>query len=203
MRNKIPDHGHGALGCVGDDGVPAICKPLELHDMRRQGGGDIRLALDRVNRIVFAAAHQGRALNAVEIGEHVVPGPSPWPKSLAQVPGPSRWPKSLACFEGDTKPYRESSARLRRQSHFWRTPSLNVIRFRCHADLVRPKCHPDFIKLPAPRHCPRCWRCRHRRGLNPTMPTRKSAFSSSKISCASSPARTSECNIATGSSKIA
>ena len=52
-------------------------------------------------------------------------------------------------------------ARVGRQSHFWRTPSLNVFRFRCHADLVvRPKCHPEFMELPAPRRSPRCWRCR-------------------------------------------
>jgi hypothetical protein len=40
---------------------------------------------------------------------------------------------------------------LARQSHFWRTPALNVLRFRCHADpVVRPKCHPDFMELPVP-----------------------------------------------------
>jgi TolA-binding protein len=43
---------------------------------------------------------------------------------------------------------------IRKQSHFWRTPSLNVFRFRCHADfVVRPKCHPDFINYRAPRRC--------------------------------------------------
>jgi len=34
--------------------VPAIIKAFEPHQMRRQGGRDIRLALDWVNGIVLA-----------------------------------------------------------------------------------------------------------------------------------------------------
>jgi hypothetical protein len=35
--------------------MPAIRKPLELHEVRGQRRCDIRLALDRVDGIVFAA----------------------------------------------------------------------------------------------------------------------------------------------------
>src|ERR1019366_3835769 len=61
--------------------------------------------------------------------------------------------KPLDCFAGDTRPYgRKPAPDLGRQSHFWRTRSLNVFSFRCHAYfVVRPKCHPDFIKLHTPR----------------------------------------------------
>ena len=40
-------------------GVPAIGEPFELHEMRRQRGCDIGLALDRVHRIVLAANARG------------------------------------------------------------------------------------------------------------------------------------------------
>ena len=36
-RDELPDHRHGALGRIGDHRMPAIGKPLELHEMRRQG----------------------------------------------------------------------------------------------------------------------------------------------------------------------
>src|ERR1700736_3999104 len=69
--DEVADHRHGALGRVGDHGVPAIRKPLELDEMRRQRGCDISLALDRVDRIVFTTKHKGPALDAAKIREQV------------------------------------------------------------------------------------------------------------------------------------
>src|ERR1700694_1310621 len=71
MLDEVPDHRHRAFGGVGDYGVPAIGKSLELHQMRRERCRNIRLALDRVNRIVLSAEHEGRTLDAVKIREHV------------------------------------------------------------------------------------------------------------------------------------
>src|SRR5204862_5201249 len=51
--------------------VAAIGKPLELHEMRRQGGCDIRLTFDRVHRVVLAAEHQGWALDPMQIRKQV------------------------------------------------------------------------------------------------------------------------------------
>jgi hypothetical protein len=39
--------------------------------MRRQCRGDIRLALYRVYRVIFAAHNEGRTLDAMKIREHV------------------------------------------------------------------------------------------------------------------------------------
>jgi hypothetical protein len=33
--DKIPDHRHGAFGCIRNHGVAAIRKPFELDEMRR------------------------------------------------------------------------------------------------------------------------------------------------------------------------
>jgi hypothetical protein len=51
--------------------VPAIRKSLELYEMRRQCRGDIRLALYRVYRVIFAAHNEGRTLDSTKIREHV------------------------------------------------------------------------------------------------------------------------------------
>ena len=40
--------------------------------MRRQGVCDIGLALDRVHRVVLAAEHQRRTLDAMQIGEKMI-----------------------------------------------------------------------------------------------------------------------------------
>src|SRR5258706_3142493 len=55
----------------GMTGVPAIFKSFELHEMRRQRRCDIRLALDRVDRIVFAAEDERRTADAATIRKHV------------------------------------------------------------------------------------------------------------------------------------
>jgi len=57
-QEEVADHGERALGCIRDHRVPASGEPLELHEMRRQCRGDVGLALDRVNVIIFAAEHQ-------------------------------------------------------------------------------------------------------------------------------------------------
>ena len=62
-----------------------------------------------------------------------------------------------------------------------------VPRFRCHVDLVvRPKCHPEFMELPAPWRLPRCWRClqlpfRLPWRSSPMIPMRRCESSSSRI----------------------
>jgi hypothetical protein len=71
MLDEISDYRHRAFGCIGDYGVPAVRKSFELNEVRRQSRCNIGLALDRMHRIVLAAQHEGRALNAMEIGEHV------------------------------------------------------------------------------------------------------------------------------------
>ena len=71
MLNEVPDHRDGAFGCIWDNGMPAICEPFELSEMRRQRCCDIRLALDRMDRIVFTAEDESRTLDAVKIPEHV------------------------------------------------------------------------------------------------------------------------------------
>ena len=112
--------------------------------------------------------------------------------------------RPLDCFARDIRPCGMRRTPDVTQSHFWRTPSLNVLRFRCQVEyVVRPQCHPDFIKLRARRPCSPCWACLRRRQRNPMTSTRKCEFSSSRISCGSSPARMRSCNTATGSSKIA
>jgi hypothetical protein len=40
---------------LGTNRVPAISKSLELYELRQQCRGDIRLALYRVYRVIFAA----------------------------------------------------------------------------------------------------------------------------------------------------
>lgn len=67
----ISDDGHGAFRSIGDHGVPAIWKPFELHEMRREPRRDIRLALYWVYRIIFATEHKGRTLDARKIRQHV------------------------------------------------------------------------------------------------------------------------------------
>src|ERR1700693_2207602 len=59
------------FGRIGDHRVPAIRKPLELYEMRRQCRGDIRPALYRVYRVIFAAHNEVRTLDATKIREHV------------------------------------------------------------------------------------------------------------------------------------
>ena len=71
LQDKFPEQHHRLFRRVGHHGVAAIRKPFELHQMGRQRGCDIRLALDRMHRVVFAAHHQGWALNAMKVGEHV------------------------------------------------------------------------------------------------------------------------------------
>ena len=51
--------------------MPAIFEPLELDEMRRKRGRNVGLAFDRQHRIVVAAEHQGRTLDAVKIAELV------------------------------------------------------------------------------------------------------------------------------------
>ena len=69
MLDEVPNHRHGAFRGVGDHGVPAIRKPFKPNEMRGQCGCDIRLALDRMNRIVLATEHEGRTLDAAKIRE--------------------------------------------------------------------------------------------------------------------------------------
>ena len=71
MLEEVPDYRHGLFRCIGDHRVSAIRKSFELHEMRRQRGCDIRLAFDRVDRIVFAAEHEDRTPDAIKIREHV------------------------------------------------------------------------------------------------------------------------------------
>jgi hypothetical protein len=71
MRDELADYRHRAFGRVGDDGVPAIFKSFELDEMRRERGCDVRLAFDRMDRVVLAAEHEGRTLDAMKIGEHI------------------------------------------------------------------------------------------------------------------------------------
>ena len=47
--------------------MPAIGKPFELHEIGRQRRCDIRLALDRMHRVVLAAKHEGGALDAMKL----------------------------------------------------------------------------------------------------------------------------------------
>ena len=56
-------------GRIGDDRVPAIWISLALYEMRRQCRGDIRLALYRVYRVIFAAHNEGQTLDAMKIRE--------------------------------------------------------------------------------------------------------------------------------------
>ena len=129
---------------------------------------------------------------------------SPCEPASLRIGGSIRLVRPLDCFARDIRPCGMRRTADVTQSHFWRTPSLNVLRFRCQVEyVVRPQCHPDFIKLRARRPCSPCWRCPHRRQRNPMTSTRKCEFSSSRISCGSSPARMRSCNTATGSSKIA
>jgi hypothetical protein len=68
---ELNDHRDGWFGALGTNRVPAIRKSLELYEMRRQCRGDIRLALYRVYRVIFAAHNEGRTLDATKIREHV------------------------------------------------------------------------------------------------------------------------------------
>ena len=52
--DEVADDGYGALRGIGDHRVPAIRKPFEPHQILRQCGRDIRLALDWVNGVVLA-----------------------------------------------------------------------------------------------------------------------------------------------------
>ena len=54
-NDEVPDHGHGALGCIDEHGVPTPRKALEPDQMRRQRRGDIRLALDRRHGVFLPA----------------------------------------------------------------------------------------------------------------------------------------------------
>jgi hypothetical protein len=49
--DEVPDHRQRGYRGVRHAGVPAIGKPFEPDEMRRQRGGDIGLPLDRVHRI--------------------------------------------------------------------------------------------------------------------------------------------------------
>src|SRR5262249_32728855 len=69
VLDEFSDQRHGAFRCIGDYGVPAIREPFELNEARRQRRCNISLALDWMHRIVFAAQHEGRTLNAIEIGD--------------------------------------------------------------------------------------------------------------------------------------
>ena len=51
--------------------MPAICKPFEADEMRRERRRDIRLALNRVYRVILAAEHEGRTLDAAQVRQHV------------------------------------------------------------------------------------------------------------------------------------
>ena len=70
--DEVPDCCTRPLRRIGHDGVAAIGKPLELHEMRRQGRCDIRLTFDRVHRVVLAAEHQSWALDSMQIRHQVV-----------------------------------------------------------------------------------------------------------------------------------
>lgn len=69
--DEVSDHRPSEFRCIGHYGMPAIGKPFELNQMRRKRRRDVRLALDRMHRIVLTAEHQGRTLNAMKIGKHV------------------------------------------------------------------------------------------------------------------------------------
>jgi len=71
LQDEIPEQCHRPVRRIGHDTVPAIRKPFELHEARRQGGSDVGLAFDRVHRIVFTPDHQGRTPDPVKLREHV------------------------------------------------------------------------------------------------------------------------------------
>src|SRR5258706_13334112 len=70
-KDEVPDHGHGALGCIDEHGVPTPRKALEPDQRRRQRRGDIRLALDRRHGVFLPAQYEGRTLNPREDREEV------------------------------------------------------------------------------------------------------------------------------------
>src|ERR1700754_681856 len=51
--------------------MPAIRKPLEPDEMRRQCRGEFGLALDRMDRIVFAAHDEGRTPDALQFRKEI------------------------------------------------------------------------------------------------------------------------------------
>src|ERR1700737_2774693 len=71
MRDEVPDHRDGAFRRIGDHGVPAIRKSFELHEMRRDRRRNVSLAFYRYHRIVLTSEHEGRALDAAKIREHI------------------------------------------------------------------------------------------------------------------------------------
>ena len=69
--DEIANRRQGAFWRVGHDGMSAIVEPLELHQMGGKGGRNVGLALDRMHRIVLAAHHERRTLDAAELGQQV------------------------------------------------------------------------------------------------------------------------------------
>ena len=69
-QDEFPEQCYRSLRRVGHYAVAAIRESFELHEVRRQGSSDVGLAFDRV-RIVLAAEHQGQALDAAKVREHV------------------------------------------------------------------------------------------------------------------------------------
>ena len=70
-QDEFPQQRHGALGGVGHHAVPAVGEPFEPHEVTRQGSREIRLAFDRVHRIVLTPDHQGRTPDPVKLREQV------------------------------------------------------------------------------------------------------------------------------------
>ena len=69
MKSRITANARS--GASGITACLQSAEPLELHEVRRQGCCDVGLALDRVDRVIFAAKHQRRAADTAEPCQHV------------------------------------------------------------------------------------------------------------------------------------